>query len=119
MALLHDAVSAQLMQAGTPELLAESLSSWLKWRTPGYTLLPAVGFAHMISIPLLVVAIIAPIVLVVVNLIILAKYVDPEHAGGHYTAKFFVVSPAIRLANLCDSCVCVDSSGLRLLAPRW
>lgn len=45
----------------------------------------------MISIPLLVVAIIAPVVLVFANLVILAKYVDPEHAAGHYIAKFAVV----------------------------
>ena len=49
------------------------------------------GSVAMISIALLVVSIISPIVLVFVNLVILAKYVDPQHAAGHYTAKLFVV----------------------------
>jgi hypothetical protein len=45
----------------------------------------------MISIALLVVAIITPFVLIVANLVLLAKYIDPQHAAGHYVAKFFLV----------------------------
>jgi hypothetical protein len=47
----------------------------------------------MISIALLVVAIITPFVLIFANLVLLAKYIDPQHAAGHYVAKFFLVRP--------------------------
>ena len=40
---------------------------------------------------LIVAAIIVPILLLVSNLVMLAKYIDPQHAAGHYTAKFILV----------------------------
>lgn len=46
---------------------------------------------RMVDVALVVVAVLAPVILVFINLIILAKYVDPEHASGHYISKLFVV----------------------------
>ena len=43
---------------------------------------------------LIVAAIIVPIILLVANLVMLAKYIDPQHAAGHYTAKFILVGSA-------------------------
>lgn len=45
----------------------------------------------MVDIALIIVAIVTPFVLVFLNVVILAKYVDPQHASGHYLSKFIVV----------------------------
>ncbi len=44
---------------------------------------------------LIVAAIIVPVVLLAANLVMLAKYIDPQHAAGHYTAKFILVGSAL------------------------
>ena len=40
---------------------------------------------------LIVTAIIIPVLLLLANLVILAKYIDPQHAAGHYVSKFVLV----------------------------
>ncbi len=40
---------------------------------------------------LVVTAVIIPILLLLSNLVLLAKYIDPQHAAGHYTSKFVLV----------------------------
>ncbi len=46
----------------------------------------------MVDISLIVIACIVPVVLCVINVVIMAKYIDPEAAAGHYTAKLMIVS---------------------------
>lgn len=43
------------------------------------------------SIELICLAVIVPCILVFFNVIVLAKYIDPEAAAGHYIAKLFLV----------------------------
>ena len=40
---------------------------------------------------LIVTAIIIPVLLVLANLVLLSKYIDPEQAAGHYLSKFVLV----------------------------
>ena len=46
----------------------------------------------MVNAELIVFAVLAPVILVAFNLVILARYVDPEAAAGHYFAKLMIVS---------------------------
>ena len=45
----------------------------------------------MVDVALIVFSAIVPFVLIVANLVILAKYIDPQAAAGHYTAKIMIV----------------------------
>lgn len=45
----------------------------------------------MVDAWLIILAVVVPFVLLFINLLILAKYVDPEHAKGHWFAKAFVL----------------------------
>ncbi len=50
--------------------------------------------AVTLDIGLIVVACIIPFVLIFFNLVVMAHYIDPEAAAGHFIAKFFIVSRA-------------------------
>ncbi len=45
----------------------------------------------MVDAALIVTAVIIPVVLLAANLVLLAKYIDPQHAAGHYISKFVLV----------------------------
>lgn len=45
----------------------------------------------MVDVALIVVSVIVPLILVFVNLVILAKYLDPSATSGHYLAKLMIV----------------------------
>ena len=46
----------------------------------------------MVNAELIVFAVLAPLILLAFNLVVLARYVDPQAAAGHYFAKLMVVS---------------------------
>lgn len=49
-----------------------------------------------VDIGLIVVACIIPVVLIFFNLVVMAHYIDPQAAGGHYIAKLMIVrTPAV------------------------
>jgi hypothetical protein len=43
------------------------------------------------DISLIVFAVVVPLLMVVVNLVILAKFIDPQAASGHWVAKIMLV----------------------------
>lgn len=45
----------------------------------------------MVDISLIVIAVVVPCVLCFANVVVLAKYIDPEAAAGHYTAKLMLL----------------------------
>lgn len=45
----------------------------------------------MVDIALIVVACIMPFILMVVNLVIMAKYLDPSATSGHYLGKLMIL----------------------------
>ena len=47
--------------------------------------------AQMLDVSLIVFAIVVPLVLVLANLVILAKFIDPQAAAGHWVAKIMLV----------------------------
>ena len=49
----------------------------------------------MVDIALIVFAVIVPILLIAFNLIILARYIDPQAAAGHFLAKLMIVSGTV------------------------
>ena len=48
----------------------------------------------MVDIALIVFACIVPVLLSGFNLIVLARYIDPQAAAGHFIAKIMIVSAA-------------------------
>ena len=50
----------------------------------------------MVDASLISFAVIVPFVLIVFNLLVLARYIDPQAAAGHYFAKLMVVSAGAR-----------------------
>jgi hypothetical protein len=48
----------------------------------------------MVDIALIAIACIVPVVLIFANLVIIARYVDPSAAAGHYIAKLMIVRAA-------------------------
>jgi len=48
----------------------------------------------MVNVVLIVVGAIVPFVLLFMNFVLLARYIDPAHAKGHWVAKSIIVSIA-------------------------
>jgi hypothetical protein len=46
----------------------------------------------MVDVALIVFSVVVPVLLIVANLVIMAKFIDPQAAAGHYTAKIMLVS---------------------------
>ena len=46
----------------------------------------------MVDIALIVFAVLVPLLLIAFNLIVLARYIDPQAAAGHFLAKIMIVS---------------------------
>ena len=46
----------------------------------------------MVNAGLIVTAVIIPLLLLLANLVLLAKYIDPQHAAGHYLSKGILVT---------------------------
>ena len=67
-----------------------------------------------LSTPLLIVAVVIPVLLVATNVVVFAKYVDPEHASGHALGTLAVVRVSVRThVFLLNSMVLSPSS------PNW
>lgn len=45
----------------------------------------------MVDVWLIILAVICPFVLTFLNVVILARYIDPAHAKGHYLSKAVIV----------------------------
>ena len=66
---------------------------------------------------LIVTAIIIPVLLVLANLVLLAKYIDPEQAAGHYLSKFVLVGGGVvRRTAFCLTGACGFFFERRLIA---
>lgn len=49
-----------------------------------------------LDISLIVVACILPFILIMFNLVVMAHYIDPQAAAGHFIAKFVIVGGSVR-----------------------
>lgn len=69
----------------------------------------------MVDIALIVIACIVPVVLIFANLVIIARYVDPSAAAGHYIAKLMIVSDGVLT---CRIVICSHVCSLLVLSRR-
>lgn len=73
----------------------------------------------MVDVSLVVTAVVIPFLLIFFNLIVMAHYIDPQAAGGHFIGKLMVVSvktasgrsaappPALRAPLVASHVLCV------------
>jgi len=55
----------------------------------------------MVDVALIVIACVVPVVLLLLNVLIMAKYLDMQATAGHYIAKFFTVRELAPVAGCC------------------